>query len=79
MVVISDADLQRYGIRASSWEGILGAVPDVETFVILLASRDEEAERIRAALRPGRAHICRRTEELAPALKSILAAALTRP
>ncbi|CAK0844639.1 unnamed protein product [Prorocentrum cordatum] len=69
--VVSDADLQRYGIDVRRWGEILQKDPSVQAYVILISNNVDEAERIKATLAPGRAHICAETASLAVTFKQI--------
>ena len=71
VMVVSDADLQRYGIDVREWDGVLRGDPRVQAYVVLISNNVDEAERIRAALAPGRAHICAETASLAVTFKQI--------
>lgn len=49
---------------------------DVNTQCILISSLWEEAQQIKEALPPGRAHVCLQTSELPMAINKILKASL---
>ena len=72
--VISDADLKRYGKTPDEWNRILTAQPAVGAYAILIASNELEAEGIRAALAPGRGHVCTDTAKLASTFEKIFQA-----
>jgi len=61
--VISDADLARYNKQPQEWSRILTSQPAVGAFAILIASNESEADRIHAALAPGRGHVCTDTAQ----------------
>ena len=69
--VISDADLERYGITPKAWDAILTADRRCHAYAILLSQNEAEAERIVAGITPGRALVCDQTEHLASAFMTI--------
>ena len=70
--VVSDADLKRYGITPQAWNDILMAKhPDVQAYVILISSNEDEASDIVQGLAPGHAFICDETDRLAVTFKQI--------
>jgi hypothetical protein len=74
--VISDADLARYNKQPQEWNRILTSQPAVGAFAILIASNESEADRIHAALAPGRGHVCTDTAQLAVTFERIFAASV---
>lgn len=70
-VIVSDADLQRYNIDVKRWNQILQKDASVKAYVILISNNVSEAERIKATLAPGRAHICAEAASLAITFKQI--------
>ena len=54
VLVISDADLARYGKHPAEWDRLLTADPAVHAVALLIASRAAEAQAIRDALSPGK-------------------------
>eukprot|EP00931_Biecheleriopsis_adriatica_P049533 TRINITY_DN28660_c0_g1_i1.p1 TRINITY_DN28660_c0_g1~~TRINITY_DN28660_c0_g1_i1.p1 ORF type:complete len:1540 (+),score=355.44 TRINITY_DN28660_c0_g1_i1:29-4621(+) len=78
VLVVSDADLQRYNIDVRSWNMILQKDPGVKAYVILISNNASEAERIKATLAPGRAHICAEASSLAVTFKQIFQDSLLR-
>ena len=62
--VVSDANLQRYGLSPHELGAILTSEPKVNACAIFIASLADEAARIEAALPPGTGHICFDTAEL---------------
>ena len=71
MFVVSDADLERYGIAPEAWDAILTAEPRCHAYAILLSHNEAEAERIVAGITPGRALVCDETERLAATFLTI--------
>ncbi|EGB02192.1 hypothetical protein AURANDRAFT_35483, partial [Aureococcus anophagefferens] len=70
--VVSDADLKRYGITPEAWNAILMARhPEVQAYVVLISSNEDEAAAIVRGLAPGHAFIADQTERLAVTFKQI--------
>jgi len=69
--VVSDADLERYGITPSAWNTLLIAEPKCHSYAILISQNESEGERIIAGIAPGRAYVCEKTEELASTFMAI--------
>ena len=69
--VVSDADLERYGITPAAWDRILTADARCHAYAILLSQNETEAARIVAGITPGRALVCDKTDELASTFMSI--------
>ena len=68
--LLSDANLERYGIRPTALASVLSANPSVHAHAIFLSSVGGEAERLRAALPAGRASICLDAKEVPKAFKT---------
>ncbi|CAH0553600.1 unnamed protein product [Brassicogethes aeneus] len=71
LVVLSDANLQRYGIPPSQLAAALTAKPNVSAYVVFIGSLGDQAERITQKMPAGRAFICSDTSELPHILKQI--------
>ena len=69
--VVSDADLERYGITPAAWDKILTKDLRCHAYAILLSQNETEASRIVAGITPGRALVCDQTEHLASAFMTI--------
>jgi hypothetical protein len=69
--VVSDADLERYGITPKAWDRILTGDRRCHAYAILLSQNEHEAERIVAGITPGRALVCDQTEQLASTVLQI--------
>ncbi|CAE7221629.1 Vwa8 [Symbiodinium sp. CCMP2592] len=78
LLVVSDADLQRYNIDIRRWNQILHQDPTIKAYVILISNNVDEAERIKSTLAPGRAHICAETASLAVTFKQIFKDSMLR-
>ena len=76
--LLSDANLQRYGIRPTHLRAALASNPKVHAHAIFLSSLGGEAERLRAALPPGAASVCLEASELPRAIRSAFTAGVLR-
>ena len=72
--VLSDANLERYGIRPGDLAKELTADPKVNAHACFLASLGGAAERLKDALPPGKASVCLDSAELPAAFRSLLTA-----
>lgn len=74
VIALSDANLERYGIRPRTLAKIMeaGDVKQVKSHCIFLASFGPEAEEIRRELPPGRGHVCMSTQDLPRIVRDIL-------
>ena len=72
VIVLSDANLERYGIHPSLLAAELVGDDSVKAFCIMLGSLGPQAERLKAHLPPGRGFVCFDTAELPKVLKQIL-------
>ena len=72
--VLSDANLERYGIRPKAFADALSSHPKVHAHACFLASLGGAAERLRDALPEGKASVCLDASELPQAFRSMLAA-----
>ncbi|ETN04638.1 hypothetical protein PPTG_14469 [Phytophthora nicotianae INRA-310] len=74
--VVSDANLERYGIEPRYLGRKLLAEPGVQAHALFIASFADEAERIRRELPAGRGHVCLDTSDLPRMFKQIFTSAL---
>ena len=72
--LLSDANLERYGIRPSDLARELTANPKVHAHAIFLSSMGGAAERLKDALPPGRSSVCLDAADLPAAFRSLLTA-----
>ena len=72
--ILSDANLERYGIRPSDLAKELTANPKVNAHACFLASLGGAAERLKQALPPGKASVCLDAADLPQAFRSMLTA-----
>ncbi|KAG7399848.1 von Willebrand factor A domain-containing protein 8 [Phytophthora boehmeriae] len=73
--VVSDANLERYGIEPRYLGRKLLAEPTVQAHALFIASFSDEAERIRRELPAGRGHVCLDTSDLPRMFKQIFTSA----
>ncbi|CAJ0583659.1 unnamed protein product, partial [Mesorhabditis spiculigera] len=76
VVLVSDANLDRYGIRPKDLVNVMGRDSSVNSFVILIGSLGEQAARLQKALPAGKAFVCKETSELPQIMQSIFASTL---
>jgi len=69
--IVSDADLARYGKAPAEWNAILTSTPSVRAYAVLIASNEQEADRISAALDIGKGYMCTDTAQLASTFEKI--------
>ena len=69
--VVSDADLERYGITPAAWNKLLVAEPKCHAYAILISQNESEGERILAGIAPGHAYVCEQTDALASTFMAI--------
>ena len=72
--VLSDANLERYGIRPAAFADALTSNPKVHAHACFLASLGGAAERLKEALPAGRASVCLDASELPQAFRAMLTA-----
>jgi len=71
VIVLSDANLERYGIRPKRLAEILTQSEDVNAFVIFIGSLGDQAQRITKQMPSGHAFICLDTKKLPSILQQI--------
>ena len=76
VLVISDANLERYRIEPSEVSDILRSRKDVHTHLILIGSLGEEANRLAQNIPNERAQVCLDTANLPLILKNLVASAV---
>ncbi|XP_030747712.1 von Willebrand factor A domain-containing protein 8 [Sitophilus oryzae] len=76
VVVLSDANLQRYGIAPSKLNEALTAKTNVSSYAVFIGSLGDQAERLIQKLPQGRAFICSDTKELPQILKQIFSSSV---
>lgn len=76
VIILSDANLQRYGIPPSELAKAMSAKPSVSAYAVFIASLGDQAERLTQKLPAGRAFICQDTRELPHILKQIFSSSV---
>ncbi|XP_053996012.1 von Willebrand factor A domain-containing protein 8 isoform X1 [Hylaeus anthracinus] len=76
VVVLSDANLERYGIRPERFAKVLMSNPDVNAFAIFIGSLGDEAVRLTKKMPSGRAFVCMDLKDIPRILQQIFAASL---
>jgi hypothetical protein len=74
VIAISDANLDRYGIRPDHLAKAISKDPRVSVFLILIGSLGEQARRLESNLPGGKAFICSKAEQLPNIMQQIFAA-----
>ena len=73
VIVLSDANLDRYGIRPHQFGDVLTSNEDVNAYAIFLGSLGDQADRLVKQLPSGRAFVCLDTKNLPNILQQIFA------
>lgn len=76
LVVLSDANLQRYGIPPSKLADALTGKPNVSAYAVFIGSLGDQAERLTERLPAGRSFICYDTRDLPQILKQIFSSSI---
>ncbi|CAH1987082.1 unnamed protein product [Acanthoscelides obtectus] len=76
-VVLSDANLQRYGIPPQELAQAMSCKPNVSAYVVFIGSLGDQAERLLQRLPTGRAFICNDTSELPQIMKQIFSSSVS--
>ncbi|GAB6029233.1 von Willebrand factor A domain-containing protein 8 [Chamberlinius hualienensis] len=71
VIVMSDANFDRYGISPQQFAKLLTSEPRVNTYAIFIGSLGDQAHRLKEALPAGRAFVCLDTSEIPGALREI--------
>lgn len=64
LITLSDANLDRYGIKPQHLADVLDLEKNVNSYLILIGSLGPQAERLRQALPAGKTFIAQNTEEI---------------
>ena len=73
VIVLSDANLERYGIRPAHFADALMANDDVNAYVIFIGSLGDQADRLVKQMPSGRAFVCMDTKNLPHIIQQIFA------
>ncbi|XP_052868127.1 von Willebrand factor A domain-containing protein 8 [Anopheles cruzii] len=77
VIVLSDANLARYGISPRHLNEALGRqAPKVRAFVVFIGSLGDEAQAVADGMAAGRAFVCMNLEELPQIMRQIFASSL---
>ncbi|KAF2893198.1 hypothetical protein ILUMI_12979 [Ignelater luminosus] len=76
VVILSDANLQRYGIHPSKLATILTSSNKVNAYVVFIGSLGDQAERLTHSLPAGRSFICNDVSNLPQILKQIFSSSV---
>ncbi|XP_013780958.2 von Willebrand factor A domain-containing protein 8-like isoform X1 [Limulus polyphemus] len=71
VVVLSDANLERYGIPPRAFANVMTSDPQVNVYAVFIGSLGDQAHRLSRQLPPGRAFLCMNTSELPQILQQI--------
>ncbi|XP_036613372.1 von Willebrand factor A domain-containing protein 8 [Trichosurus vulpecula] len=71
VIVLSDANLERYGIPPTSFARVLTANPQVNAFAIFIGSLGDQAVRLQKTLPAGRSFVAMDTKEIPQILQQI--------
>ena len=78
MVVLSDANFDRYGIRPESFGKILSRNENVNAFDIFIGSLGNQAEALQKRLTAGKSFVCLDTKKLPEILQTIFMATMLK-
>lgn len=78
VIVLSDANLDRYGIQPKHLTKYLQSEESVDSFIIFVGSLGEQAARLQKALPPGKAYVVTDTSQLPQIMQSIFSSALIK-
>ncbi|GMR32699.1 hypothetical protein PMAYCL1PPCAC_02894 [Pristionchus mayeri] len=71
VLLLSDANLERYGIQPKSLARLMDKDDGVKAYVILIGSLGEQAEELQSALPPGRSFVVKDTAQLPKIIQEI--------
>uniref|UniRef100_A0A1A7X2M3 von Willebrand factor A domain-containing protein 8 n=3 Tax=Iconisemion striatum TaxID=60296 RepID=A0A1A7X2M3_9TELE len=71
VVILSDANLERYGIRPERFAQVLTSDPQVNAFAIFIGSLGDQAERLQRTLPAGRSFVAMDTKHIPQILQQI--------
>lgn len=78
VILLSDANLERYGIRPRELANALTAEPSVHTYAIFIGSLGDQAERLTKALPAGHSFVCMDLKKLPQILQQIFTSAMLK-
>ncbi|XP_076841646.1 von Willebrand factor A domain-containing protein 8 isoform X2 [Brachyhypopomus gauderio] len=71
LIVLSDANLERYGISPARFARVLTAEPQVHAFAIFIGSLGDQAQRLQRTLPAGRSFVAMDTKQIPQILQQI--------
>jgi len=71
VIILSDANLQRYGIQPSSLADALQSDEEVKSFAIFIGSLGDQAERLKRSLPSGKSFVCLDTKDIPQIMQQI--------
>lgn len=78
IIVLSDANLDRYAISPKKFAEILTSNPEVDAFAVFIGSLGDQAMRLQRRLPSGRTFVCMNTADLPQILQQIFTSSLLR-
>uniref|UniRef100_A0A2R5LHD0 Putative aaa atpase n=1 Tax=Ornithodoros turicata TaxID=34597 RepID=A0A2R5LHD0_9ACAR len=78
VIVLSDANLDRYAISPKKFADILTSNPEVDAFAVFIGSLGDQAVRLQRRLPSGRTFVCMDTADLPQILQQIFTSSLLR-
>ena len=78
VILLSDANLERYGIPAKALTQVLTSEPEVNTYAIFIGSLGDQAARLTKALPTGRAFVCLDLKKLPQIMQQIFTSAMLK-
>ncbi|XP_034940681.1 von Willebrand factor A domain-containing protein 8 [Chelonus insularis] len=76
VVVLSDANLERYGIPPEKFGKLLTSCPEVNAYAIFIGSLGDQADRVMKKMPSGRAFVCMDLQNIPRILQQIFAASV---
>ncbi|EDV28824.1 uncharacterized protein TRIADDRAFT_52086 [Trichoplax adhaerens] len=71
VIILSDANLERYGLNAAKLGAMMSSDPRVNVFFIFIGSLGNQAERLKKKLPAGHAFVCMNTKDIPQILQQI--------
>ena len=78
VVVLSDANFDRYGIRPENFGKILNRNENVNAYAIFIGSLGDQANHLQKRLPAGKSFVCLNTKKLPEILQTIFTAAMLK-
>jgi hypothetical protein len=78
VIVLSDANFERYGIRPESFGKILNRNENVNAYAIFIGSLGDQADQLSKRLPAGKSFVCMDTKKLPEILQTIFTAAMLK-